>query len=305
MNSTDKYGSPETPDQAVVVTGASTGIGRATALHLGSLGFDVLAGVRRRRDGERLASEATGRITPVILDVTDADSIEAAARRIGDRLGDGGLHGLVNNAGVAEPAPMEIMPIDALRRQIEVNLVGQVAVTQALLPLLRRARGRIVNVSSVGGRVSSPGLGAYSASKFAIEAISDAMRMELHPWGIHVSVIEPGPIRTEIWRRGGDAADSTMERIPEEHRRLYGGLIAAVRKLAERTQDRAIPPEKVARRIAHALTARRPRTRYLVGADARIQVALATLLPDRGYDALVRRLLRPPGRGGVGSERAR
>lgn len=277
---------------AVVVTGASTGIGRATALHLDSLGFEVFAGVRREPDGERLASDAAGNLTPIILDVVDGDSIEAAARRVAETVDGAGLRGLVNNAGVAQPAPIEVIPIDALREQLEVNVVGQVAVTQAMLPELRRARGRIVNLSSIGGLVASPALGAYSASKFAIEALSDSLRMELAPWGIHVSVIEPGSIRTELWRRGLDTADSTLERIPQAQRDLYAGLISSMRRLAERTESRAITPERVARKIAHALTAARPRTRYLVGADARIQATLARLLPDRAYDSLVRLMLR-------------
>jgi len=278
--------------RTAVVTGASTGIGRATALRLASLGFEVYGGVRKEADGERLAAESSGGVTPVILDVTEAATIDAAARRVTDGVGDAGLRGLVNNAGIAQPSPIEIMPIDALREQLEVNVVGQVAVSQAFLPLIRRARGRVVNISSVGGRVSSPALGAYAASKFAIEAISDAMRMELHQWGIHVAVIEPGSFGTEIWRRGGEAADSTLERTPEENRALYAGLIAAVRKLARRTEDRGKPPDAVVRAIVHALTARRPRTRYVVGTDARMQIALARLLPDRAYDALVRRMLR-------------
>ena len=280
---------------AVIVTGASTGIGRATALDLASRGFDVFAGVRREADGDSVAAESSGAVTPVILDVTDAATIDGAALRVTDAVGDGGLRGLVNNAGIAEPAPLEIMPIDALRRQLEVNVVGQVAVTQAFLPLIRSAQGRVVNISSVGGRVASPALGAYAASKFAIEALSDSLRMELHQWGIHVSVIEPGSFGTEIWRRGGEAADSTIERVPEEKRRLYADLIAAVRRLARRTEQRGRPPDAVVRAIVHALTASRPRTRYVVGTDARIQMALARLLPDRAYDALVRRMLRSTG----------
>ena len=280
---------------AVVVTGASTGIGRATALDLVSRGFDVFAGVRREADGDSVAAESSGAVTPVILDVTDAATIDGAALRVTDAVGDGGLRGLVNNAGIAEPAPLEIMPIDALRRQLEVNVVGQVAVTQAFLPLIRSAQGRVVNISSVGGRVASPALGAYAASKFAIEALSDSLRMELHQWGIHVSVIEPGSFGTEIWRRGGAAADSTIELVPDEKRRLYADLIAAVRRLARRTEQRGRPPDAVVRAIVHALTASRPRTRYVVGTDARIQMALARLLPDRAYDALVRRMLRITG----------
>jgi NAD(P)-dependent dehydrogenase (short-subunit alcohol dehydrogenase family) len=284
-------GRPGAGHGAVVITGASTGIGRATALHLASLGFEVFAGVRRTGDGESLDSEAGEKLSPLILDVTEADSIEAAARTVADAVGDAGLGGLVNNAGVAQPAPLEIMPLNALREQLEVNVVGQVAVTQAFLPLLRRARGRVVNISSVGGRVASPALGAYAASKFAIEALSDSLRMELRPWGIHVSVIEPGAIRTEMWRRGTETGDSMLERIPAERRRLYDGLLTAVRGFSERAQKRAIPPQRVAQRVEHALTARRPRTRYVVGTDARVRVALAALLPDRANDALIRRVL--------------
>jgi NAD(P)-dependent dehydrogenase (short-subunit alcohol dehydrogenase family) len=276
---------------AVVVTGASTGIGRATALRLARLGFDVLAGVRRDADGERLVSDASGALTPLSLDVTEAGSIEAAAVEVERAAGAAGLRGLVNNAGVAEPGPVELLPLEDLRRQLEVNVVGQIAVTQALLPLLRRGRGRIVNVSSVGGRVSTPALGAYSASKFALEALSDSLRMELRPWGIDVVVIEPGSIRTEIWHRGEKQAESLMERLPEAQRALYAPLVAGMRRLSARTQERAIAPEHVAERIARALTTRRPRTRYVVGADARVQMALHAALPDRAYDALVRRLL--------------
>jgi NAD(P)-dependent dehydrogenase (short-subunit alcohol dehydrogenase family) len=240
---------------AVLVTGASTAIGPATALHLETLGFDVFAGVRREEDRERLAADSSGRCVPVLCDITD----QAA--------------------------------IDDFRNQLEVNLVGHVAVTQAMLPMIRRARGRIVNVSSVGGRVASPALGAYSASKFAIEALSDAMRKELHPWRIEVSVIEPGAISTEIWRRGGEAADTTLDRVPAEKRALYANLVTAVRKMARRMDEQGLEPEKVAERIAHALTARRPRTRYVVGTAARIQIALASVLPDRAFDAVTRRLL--------------
>jgi NAD(P)-dependent dehydrogenase (short-subunit alcohol dehydrogenase family) len=276
---------------AVLVTGASSGIGRATALHLETLGFDVFAGVRREEDGERLAADSSGRCVPVLFDITDQAAIDAMAQRLTSELADAGLHGLVNNAGIAQPAPIEIIPIDDFRNQLEVNLVGHVAVTQAMLPMIRRARGRIVNVSSVGGRVASPALGAYSASKFAIEALSDALRKELHPWGIQVSVIEPGAISTEIWRRGGEAANTTLERVPAEKRALYTDLVTAVRKMARRMDEQGLRPEKVAERIADALTARRPRTRYVVGTDARIQIALASVLSDRAFDAVMRRLL--------------
>lgn len=274
-----------------MVSGASTGIGRATALRLATLGFRVLAGVRRAADGERLVADASGPVAPVTLDVTDESSIEAAVAEVERATGAAGLAGLVNNAGTAEPGPIELLPVDVLRRQLEVNLVGHVAVTQALLPALRLARGRIVNVSSVGGRVATPALGAYSASKFALEAISDSLRVELAPWGIEVTLIEPGAVRTEIWRRGEAEADSLMERVAEERRALYEPLIAGMRRLSARSQRRAIAPDRVAARVAHALTARRPRTRYVVGADARARIVLRALLPDRAYDALIRRVV--------------
>lgn len=280
-----------TATPAIVVTGASTGIGRATVLRLAELGFRVFAGVRRGVDGERLASDAAGTLKPLILDVTDASSVDAAAGEVDRAVGAPGVRGLVNNAGIAEPGPIELLPLEALRRQLDVNLVGQIAVTQALLPLVRRARGRIVNVSSVGGRVATPGLGAYSASKFALEAVTDSMRTELHPWGIHVALIEPGAVSTEIWRRGEAEADSMIEGLPESKAALYAPLIDALRRLSAQSQRRAVPPERVTRRIVHALTARRPRTRYVVGADARARIALHAVLPDRAHDALVRRIL--------------
>jgi NAD(P)-dependent dehydrogenase (short-subunit alcohol dehydrogenase family) len=188
---------------AVVVTGASSGIGEACARRLAGLGFQVFAGVRKAEDGDRLASEIPG-VTPLRIDVVDAESIAAAARTVEETAAGRGLAGLVNNAGVAVPAPIEHQPIDDFRRQIEVNLIGQVAVTQAFLPQLRAARGRIVNVSSIGGKVAVPLLGAYAASKFGLEGFSDTLRRELRPWGIEVSVIEPGTIahRPPARRRG-------------------------------------------------------------------------------------------------------
>src|SRR5688500_3137446 len=183
---------------AVVITGASTGIGHACALDLDSHGCHVFAGVRREEDAERLRSERAF-IEPVRIDVTDADSIASARDRVGEAVGAAGLAGLVNNAGIAVPGPLEHLPIDELRRQLEVNLVGQVAVTQAFIPMLRTSRGRIVNIGSIGGRVALPMLGPYAASKHAIEGVSDSLRRELPPWGIEVSVVRPGPIATEIW----------------------------------------------------------------------------------------------------------
>jgi NAD(P)-dependent dehydrogenase (short-subunit alcohol dehydrogenase family) len=269
----------------VVVTGASTGIGEATAKHLKELGFDVYAGVRKAEDAERLR---VGGVTPLTLDVTDSDSI-AAAR---SELGDSPLAGLVNNAGVAVSGPVEFVPIEELRRQLEVNLIGQVAVTQAFLPQLRQGRGRIVNVSSIGGRVALPLMSPYNASKFGLEAVSDSLRRELRGQGIDVILIEPGGVKTPIWRKGNSAADELLADAPPEAERLYGTLIESLRAEADKIdRERGLPPQAVAEVIGEALTARRPRTRYLVGRDAKLRARAAALLPDRAMDALIGRAL--------------
>jgi NAD(P)-dependent dehydrogenase (short-subunit alcohol dehydrogenase family) len=240
---------------AVVVTGASSGIGEACARRLAGLGFTVFAGVRKPEDGERLAREIAG-VTPLRIDVIDADSIAAAAQSVSEQTG-GRLAGLVNNAGVAVPAPIEHQPIDDFRRQIEVNLIGQVAVTQAFLPQLRAARGRIVNVSSIGGKVAVPLLGAYAASKFGLEGFSDTLRRELRPWGIEVSVIEPGTIATPIWDKGVASGDELQQSMSAEAQRDYGPLIATVRTTARRRRQGRRPRAHRAQ-AAHALS-RRPR----------------------------------------------
>lgn len=276
---------------AVVITGASTGIGRACALQLDSLGFQVFAGVRKPEDGERLAGEASERLEPVTIDVTDTESIADAARRVSDATGRRGLAGLVNNAGVTVSAPLEFVPLDDFRHQLEVNVVGQIAVTQAFLAMLRTARGRVVMMSSIGGRMSLPLLSPYHASKFALEAIADSLRMELRPWGIAVSIVEPGSIATPIWDKGASSADAVLEKMPADARRLYGKPVEAMRRTAKEAGERGLPPESVAKVVAHALTARRPRTRYLVGRDAKAQLVLSRLLPDKVVDRLVARQL--------------
>jgi NAD(P)-dependent dehydrogenase (short-subunit alcohol dehydrogenase family) len=269
----------------VLVTGASTGIGEATALHLRELGFEPVAGVRRDEDAERLGGQG---LRTVRLDVTDEAQIAATSEAIGD----GALAGLVNNAGVAVAAPLEFVPLDQLRRQLEVNLIGQVAVTQAFLPALRRAGGRIVNVSSIGGRVALPLLAPYSASKFALEGVSDSLRRELRAQGLDVILIEPGGVKTPIWGKGNELAAELSGQMPPEGDRLYGRLIANVRKeTAKIEKERGLPPRAVAEVIGKALTADRPRTRYVVGNDARVRAQLARLLPDRVMDRLIGRAL--------------
>ncbi|HWO16477.1 MAG TPA: SDR family NAD(P)-dependent oxidoreductase [Solirubrobacterales bacterium] len=275
--------------KSVVITGASTGIGRATALRLDAKGWRVFAGARKEADADSLREAGSERLVPLMLDVTDAGQIAAAARTVEEQVGKTGLDGLVNNAGIAVPGPLETLPIDDFRRQVDVNLTAQVAVTQAMLPSIRRARGRIVFITSIGGLMAFPMFGAYHAAKFGLEAVGDVFRQELRPWGIKVSVVEPGSIATPIWERGMDEADAVEARAGDGHADLYGKSIAAYREVAMRTAARGIPPEKVAIKIEHALSARRPRTRYLVGADARGQALAIRLLPDRLVDRLIAR----------------
>jgi len=274
--------------RSVLITGASTGIGRATALHLDNKGWRVFAGVRKDEDAVLLREAGPERLMPLILDVTDAAQIAAAAELIGSEAGTAGLDGLVNNAGVALPSPLETMPIDDFQHQIDVNLTSHVAVTQALLPQLRAAPGRIVFISSIGGRIAFPFTGAYHAAKFGIEAVGDVFRRELGGWGISVSLVEPGSIATAIWDRGEQAADEIGERSPAREE-LYGKAIGRYRKVSRNTGKRGIPPEKVAAVIEHALTARRPRTRYLVGLDAKVQARLKYVIPTRVFDRILRR----------------
>jgi NAD(P)-dependent dehydrogenase (short-subunit alcohol dehydrogenase family) len=273
------------PSGTVLVTGASTGIGEATALHLKELGFDAVAAVRKDQDAERLGSQG---LRTVKLDVTDADSIAAARAE----LGDAPLAGLVNNAGIAVAAPLEFLPLDQLRLQLEVNVIGQVAVTQQFLPALRAARGRIVNVSSIGGRVALPLISPYAASKFALEAISDSLRRELLPHGVDVIVIEPGGVKTPIWGKGNQTADEIQEGLPPEAEQLYGAMVASLRKrTVEISQQSGIEPREVAEAIGRALTAKKPRTRYLVGTDAKIRARVAKVMPDRMMDRAIARQL--------------
>jgi NAD(P)-dependent dehydrogenase (short-subunit alcohol dehydrogenase family) len=270
----------------VLVTGASSGIGEATALHLRELGFDAVAAVRKDDDAERLGASG---LRTVKLDVTDTGSIAAARAD----LGDGALAGLVNNAGIAVAAPLEFLPLDQLRQQLEINLIGQVAVTQALLPALRAGRGRIVNVSSIGGRVALPLMGAYNASKFGLEAVSDSLRRELLSHGVDVVVIEPGGVKTPIWKKGNELATEMMRDMPDEAGRLYGKLIDALRRRTVKiAEEQGIEPRAVAEAIGTAMTAKRPRARYLVGRDARLRAPAAAVLPDRVMDRLVARAMR-------------
>lgn len=251
----------------------------------------MFAGVRKPEDGQSLQADASNRLSPIIIDVADGDSIQDAAAKITAETR-GELSGLVNNAGVTYQGPLEYLPLDDLRTQFEVNVIGQIATTQALLPIIREGRGRIVFMSSIGGRTKAlPLLGPYAASKHAIEALADALRVELRPWGIHVALVEPGNIATPIWDKGDAALDGLITSLPAEGQKRYRTPLERSRKIAVAMGKRGIPPERVARRVAHALESPRPRTRYLVGIDAHVQSRLDGAIPTRVRDALMARFV--------------
>ncbi len=276
--------------KAVLITGASSGIGEITAHELVRRGFHVFAGTRTAADATRLAALGT-RCTPIALDVTDPASIAAAAATLQAA---GGLYGLVNNAGIAVAAPLEYVPLDELRRQFEVNVFGAVAVAQALLPLLRRSLGRIVNVGSISGRTALPVTGPYSASKAALDLLTQTLRMELAPFDVGVSYIEPGAHRTPIWARSGSAAEALQARLPALAREYYGTLSAAMRTFMATAERNGDDPLRVARAIAHALESTRPKPRYTVGSDTRIRFALS-VLPARVKERLIARRIAAAG----------
>lgn len=268
--------------RSVVVTGASTGIGRASVAALASRGFHVWAAVRTDADEESLRRDHPDAVSVLRLDLTDEASVRAAGERV---TAAGPLHGLVNNAGVALPGPLEFVPIDVFRRQIEINLIGQLLVTQVMLPALREARrqghgARIVMVGSIGGRVASPMLGPYHTAKFGLVGLADSLRAELAPSGIGVVLIEPGAVATPIWGRGTAAADDIVKTLPPEADR-YAAQIQAARANATRSAARGIPPERAARVVANALTATNPKPRRVVGGDAQAAAAITRLLPYR------------------------
>jgi NAD(P)-dependent dehydrogenase (short-subunit alcohol dehydrogenase family) len=280
---------------SVLVTGAGRGIGEAIALRLAGAGWAVFAGVRDDSSGRRLTARG-GRITPVLLDVTDAGQVADLDDRLPAR-----LDALVNNAGIGVLGPVEAVSIPDFRRQFEVNVFGQVAVTQAVLPRLRASRGRIVFISSTGGRAPVLMEGAYCASKFAVEALADVLRVELRPWRIPVSIVEPGPTDTGPWREIQSMLGTMEEKMSAAQRELYDQHIRGMYALVGTLQSRTVPPDVVARVVERALTARRPRARYAAGAQARAMVAMNALLPTRVNDAIGARLLglRPQRRDAV------
>lgn len=276
----------------VLITGCSTGIGRATALHLDQLGFRVFACVRKASDGEVLCAQATERLTPIIMDVTDAEAIAAAKEMVSRSVGHAGLAGLVNNAGIAFSLPLEFAPLDEFRELYEVNVFGLLAVTQAFLPLIRRARGRIVNISSTAAIVVAPFHGPYCSSKFAVNALSDALRRELRPLGVQVSTIMPGSIDTAIWQKDVERTNRLRAGLPPDAGELYGSNFAKFREYFFEGMGRhGIPPEEIAHVIAQALTAKRAKPSYLVGREPHTYQLLKRLIPERFHDWIVLRTI--------------
>jgi len=280
----------------VLVTGSSTGIGKACALHLAQTGFSVIAAVRRPTDGEQLQSLSKN-LRPIQLDIASSESIVAATKQIAEITGDSGLTGLVNNAGIGVLGPVEFVTPEDWRRQFEVNVVGHVAITQNMLPLLRRhvARqgrnsARIVFIGSIAGRVTIPTLGPYSASKHAIAAVAAALRMELREQGILVSLLEPGAIQSEIWRKGDETAGTIPPNAPV--RELYGKQIDAVIRTSRKSAADAIPADAVAKLVHRCLTARRPPIRRTVGRDAMSAAIAKWLLPEKWFDKVLRKALK-------------
>lgn len=276
---------------AVLITGASTGIGAGCARALAARGYQVFAGVRREEDGVRLQEGMGSRIHALRLDVTDAAQIGAAVALVGAAVGDRGLAGLVNNAGIAVGGPLEYVPPAELRRQLEVNVIGLHAVTTAFLPLVRRARGRVVHIGSISGRITSPFTGPYAASKHAVAALADALRLELAPDGIMVSLIEPGQVNTPIWEKGKVEFESLEQRMPAEGLARYRRRLRVLEWIVRRAPRHSAPVEDVVQAVLHALESPEPRARYLVGRDARIRLALTRLLPAPLMDALILRTL--------------
>jgi NAD(P)-dependent dehydrogenase (short-subunit alcohol dehydrogenase family) len=273
--------------KSVVITGASRGIGKACTLLLDRLGFKIFAGVRRPEDGEQLKKQSTGNVIPVIIDVTDKKSIESAARDIAGMLNDNGLYGLVNNAGIAVGGPIEFMPMERIREQFEINVFGQVSVIQQFLPLIRRGKGRIINISSKEGIIAMPFIGPYCASKFALEAFSDALRMELKHWDIPVLIIEPGTIATQIIERSIASAEECIKELPRHANELYESCFHSARKAADKILKSAIPVDAAARTVLKALTDKKPKTRYTVGLDAKAIAVMCKILPDGMLDRII------------------
>jgi NAD(P)-dependent dehydrogenase (short-subunit alcohol dehydrogenase family) len=277
---------------AVLITGVSRGIGRATALRLARSGWEVHGTVRDPADGEALLAEAGANLRILELDVSRDEQIAALEEKLPAR-----LDAIVNNAGIVVSGPLETLSAAELREQFEVNVVAAVTLTNMVLPRLRESRGRVVFLSSLSGLVSTPMTGAYNASKFAIEAIADAWRLELRRWGVAVVLVEPAMTDTDLWRKAPETLESAEAELSAEHRELYAGHLDGLRRTIPRIQKIAKPVDGVAATIERALTAPRPRPRYLIGADVKAQAALSAVTPTRVKDRLFGAVTGTPGKG--------
>ncbi|KAA0234874.1 MAG: hypothetical protein JJLCMIEE_01050 [Acidimicrobiales bacterium] len=284
-------GSRGTARGAVSVTGTSSAR-RACALALRSRGFEVYASVRSDTDADALESD-DAHIHPLRLDLKDDASIDGAVTSLAEAIGERGLYCLVNNAGIALGGPLEHLPIEYWRDQLAANVIGQVALTRALLPMIRRGRGRIVFVGSISGRVATPLLGPYCASKAAIESVADTLRNELWPWRIPVSLVEPGGVRTPIWDKARSLVATLEQELPEQALQDYAGAIENMRQGIESQERSAVSPEKVAAVVERVVLTPRPRARCVVGLDAHVTGLLARYLPSRPRDYLIRNVLGP------------
>lgn len=276
---------------SVLVTGAARGIGKAIVEHLAANGWDVIAGVRSEQDATAITKVAPQRVSAVILDITNADHIASLAESLPKR-----LDAVVNNAGVTVGGPIETVSPADWRKILETNVIGQFAVTQAVLPRLRESYGRVLFISSVNGRIATPMLGSYSASKFALEAGCDALRVELKAWGIPVVLIEPAQTDTDMWRTAGDMVRQIEADMSAEHRELYARHIAGMKKFVPTARKMASPTSKVVRVVEEALTARRPRARYVVALLPKIQTAVVPKLPAALRDRVMTMLVGLPRR---------
>jgi NAD(P)-dependent dehydrogenase (short-subunit alcohol dehydrogenase family) len=287
----------------ILVTGASSGIGRATALRLAAHGHHVYAGVRKTANGTEVAAAAAGELTPLPLDVTDATQITAAVETVAGHVGTAGLAGLVNNAGIGVFGPLELMNIEVFRHQLEVNVTAQLAVTQAFLPLLRRSRGRVVMIGSIGARFTPPFIGPLAASKSTLATMSTALRQELAPFDIRVALVEPGSIRSEAVGKLDADARQIMSEASSEGRALYQDAFLHLVSFFSALHHRGSPPDAVAQTVERALTSSRPRACYLAGKNARRMALVAALLPPAAQDSLRRRLAHQPARGSLADGR--
>jgi NAD(P)-dependent dehydrogenase (short-subunit alcohol dehydrogenase family) len=271
----------------VLVTGASSGLGRACVLYLAEKGYHVFAGVRSAADGESVRAASIGKVDPILLDVTQSTMLETAVRHI--RNDGAGLYGLVNNAGITVAGPIELLPLESIRMQFEVNVLGQLALAKAFLPQLRDNHGRIVLMGSILGKLALPFLAPYSASKFALEAIADSLAMEVADQGVAVSIVEPGSISTPIWAKTKERTRETLADVSDTDWEHYRDQVDSFERYTARAAANGISPRHVAVTVERILGARKPRSRYAVGWDARILGRMAQLIPARLRQALVRR----------------